>query len=126
MSFYRNQRDAFFAAGLGEAKDALRLLTRLLQIELPALKNNPWVMPPEAVVEKGGAVHKYLLEVEEAAEAGAEVRTLKLLKVVLVGSSRAGKTRRVTTRAKRTRPVHLQTLFVRKRRFLAVIHQYIP
>eukprot|EP00752_Nemacystus_decipiens_P009015 g8047.t2 len=77
---------------LGEAKEALRLLTRLLQVELPALKNNPWVMPPEAVVEKGGAVHKYLLEVEEAAEAGAEVRTLKLLKVVLVGSSRAGKT----------------------------------
>lgn len=82
----------FFAAGLGEAKDALRLM-RLPHIEFIKLKNNPWVMPPEAVVEKGGAVHNYLLEVEEAAEAGAEVRTLKLLKVVLVGSSRAGKTR---------------------------------
>lgn len=56
-------------------------------------------MPPEAIVEKGGAVQNYLLEVEEAAEAGAEVRTLKLLKVVLVGSSGAGKTRWVGCRA---------------------------
>ncbi|CAN0532861.1 unnamed protein product, partial [Scytosiphon promiscuus] len=49
-------------------------------------------MPPEAVVEKGGAVYKYLLDVEKAEEVGARVEMLQLLKVVLVGSSKAGKT----------------------------------
>lgn len=58
------------------------------------LDGNPWVMPPEAVVEKGlEAVRKYLQDVQTAKEAGADVTSLKLLKVVLVGSSGAGKTR---------------------------------
>lgn len=51
-------------------------------------------MPPEAVVEEGlQAVKSYLTEVRTANEAGAQVATVKLLKVVLVGSSQAGKTR---------------------------------
>ncbi|CAM9834872.1 unnamed protein product [Ectocarpus sp. 6 AP-2014] len=50
-------------------------------------------MPPEGVVEKGlPEVKAYLRDVRKAEEAGAEVKTLKLLKVVLVGSSQAGKT----------------------------------
>ena len=58
------------------------------------LEGNPWVMPPEAVVEEGlDAVDNYLTEVRTANEAGAQVATVKLLKVVLVGSSQAGKTR---------------------------------
>lgn len=51
-------------------------------------------MPPEAVVERGLiAVEKYLVDVQEAKNSGAHVQTHKLLKVVLVGSSQAGKTR---------------------------------
>ncbi len=50
-------------------------------------------MPPEAVVEKGGELLKYLREVKRAKEVGARIEMLKLLKVVLVGSARAGKTR---------------------------------
>lgn len=51
-------------------------------------------MPPEGIVNKGlPAVEKYLRDVREAEEAGAEVKTLNLLKVVLIGSSGAGKTR---------------------------------
>lgn len=38
---------------------------------------------------------KYLLEVQHAKEAGARIEMLQLLKVVLVGSARAGKTRYV-------------------------------
>lgn len=89
---------SFFAipccgAGLGEAKDALWFLRRLRLTYRPAIKNNPWIMPPEAIVERGGGVFKYLLDVEKAEEAGARVELLQLLKVVLVGSSKAGKTR---------------------------------
>lgn len=51
-------------------------------------------MPPESVVEKGlPAVERYLLDVRKAEAAGAPVKVLQLLKVVLVGSSEAGKTR---------------------------------
>lgn len=51
-------------------------------------------MPPEGVVEKGlGAVRLFLEDVQTAKEAGADVVSLKLLKVVLVGSAAAGKTR---------------------------------
>ncbi|CAM9943033.1 unnamed protein product [Pylaiella littoralis] len=50
-------------------------------------------MPPEAVVEAGlPAVKRYLLDVQEAKKAGADVTSLQLLKVVLVGSASAGKT----------------------------------
>jgi len=59
-------------------------------------------MPPEAVVEKGGEVLKYLLEVQRAKEAGARIEMLQLLKVVLVGSARAGKTRYVKCRVRRS------------------------
>lgn len=63
------------------------------------LGGNPWVMPPEAVVEEGlRAVESYLTEVLTANEAGAQVTTVKLLKVVLVGSSQAGKTRCLPSR----------------------------
>lgn len=59
-----------------------------------ALERNPWIMPPEAIVEEGlMAIEAYLMDVRAAKEAGAEVETLQLLKVVLVGSSHAGKTR---------------------------------
>lgn len=55
------------------------------------LTGNPWIMPPEAVVEKDlAAVKTYYTDVREA---GAEVIPRRLLKVVLVGSSSAGKTR---------------------------------
>lgn len=56
-------------------------------------------MPPEAVVEAGiPAVKEYLLDVQEATKAGGDVTSLQLLKVVLVGSASAGKTRLVTQR----------------------------
>lgn len=75
-----------------EAEDGLRLVERLghnLRME-----DNPWVMPPEGVVEKGMlAVRRFLQDLRSAEEAGAQVKTLRLLKVVLVGSSQAGKTR---------------------------------
>ncbi|CAN0052948.1 unnamed protein product, partial [Laminaria digitata] len=58
------------------------------------LKGNPWIMPPEAVVEEGlSAVETYLEDVRTAEKAGAGIKTMQLLKVVLVGSSQAGKTR---------------------------------
>lgn len=51
-------------------------------------------MPPEAVVDAGlPAVKRYLVDVQEAKNAGADVTSLRLLKVVLVGSASAGKTR---------------------------------
>ncbi|CAB1104970.1 unnamed protein product [Ectocarpus sp. CCAP 1310/34] len=79
-------------SAVGEAEHALRWLTRRSEC-LIVLGGNPWIMPPEGVVEKGlPAVESYLLDVRKAEEAGAEVKTLKLLKVVLVGSSQAGKT----------------------------------
>ncbi|CAM9979903.1 unnamed protein product [Ectocarpus sp. 12 AP-2014] len=50
-------------------------------------------MPPEAVVEAGlAAVKSYLLDVQEAKKDEADVTSLQLLKVVLVGSASAGKT----------------------------------
>lgn len=58
------------------------------------MENNPFVMPPEAVVEAGiPAVEDYLLDVQAAKKAGADATRLQLLKVVLVGSASAGKTR---------------------------------
>ncbi|CAM9525926.1 unnamed protein product [Scytosiphon promiscuus] len=63
---------------------------------------NPWVMPPEGVVEKGvPATEKYLLEVRNAKAAGAPAKVLQLIKVVLIGSSRAGKTSVVTSMRRR-------------------------
>ncbi|CAM9227687.1 unnamed protein product, partial [Sphacelaria rigidula] len=57
------------------------------------LRNNPWIVPPEAVVEEGlEAVKAYLVDVLAATNAGADVTSLNLLKVVLVGSTSAGKT----------------------------------
>ena len=51
-------------------------------------------MPPEAVVEQGlDAIKIFLGDVQKASENGAQVRSLKLLKVVLVGAASAGKTR---------------------------------
>lgn len=90
-----------FVSGLGEAEDALNLIHRFsiskvrgMDYENLRLESNPWIMPPEAVVEEGlTAVVEYLTDVRIAKKAGAEVKELKLLKVVLVGSSRAGKTR---------------------------------
>ena len=87
------------ASGLGEVEDALNLVQRLRMstargMENLRLESNPWVMPPEAVVEEGlPAVVEYLTDVRTAEETGANVKELKLLKVVLVGSSQAGKTR---------------------------------
>ncbi|CAN0457948.1 unnamed protein product, partial [Ascophyllum nodosum] len=50
-------------------------------------------MPPEAVVEQGlEAMKIFLRDVQKASESGAQVRSLKLLKVVLVGAASAGKT----------------------------------
>ena len=58
------------------------------------LRGNPWKMPPEAVVEQGlEAIKIFLRDVQKASESGAQVRSLKLLKVVLVGAASAGKTR---------------------------------
>lgn len=58
------------------------------------LRGNPWVMPPEAVVEHGfAAIKTYYTDVQMAIEAGAEVTQRRLLKAVLVGASSAGKTR---------------------------------
>lgn len=58
------------------------------------LEENPWRMPPEAMVEKGlETVQTYLNDVKIAKDAGASTTSLQLLKVVLVGSPRAGKTR---------------------------------
>ena len=58
------------------------------------LRGNPWIMPPEAVVEKGmDAIKTYYTDVQMAIDAGAKVASRRLLKVVLVGASSAGKTR---------------------------------
>lgn len=58
------------------------------------LKNNPWVMPPEAVVEEGlEALRMFLVDAEKASEVGSAVQRRRLLKVVLVGAASAGKTR---------------------------------
>lgn len=83
---------ASFQTGVGEAEDALRLVDRIGSYL--DLAGNPWIMPPEAVVEAGlSAVKEYLLDVREARKVGADVTCLNLLKVVLVGSASAGKTR---------------------------------
>ena len=51
-------------------------------------------MPPEAVVEQGlEAIKTFLGDVQKAIDNGGQVRSLQLLKVVLVGSPSAGKTR---------------------------------
>ena len=51
-------------------------------------------MPPEAVVEQGlEAIKSFLVDVQKAKAAGAEVTPLQLAKVVLVGSAEVGKTR---------------------------------
>ena len=51
-------------------------------------------MSPEAVVEQGlNAIKTFLEDVLEAIANGAQVRSLQFLKVVLVGSASAGKTR---------------------------------
>ncbi|CAM9890847.1 unnamed protein product [Ectocarpus fasciculatus] len=90
-----NLRSNRFSA-LGGAEDALQFVTRLGQLasgQSLRLQDNPWIMPPEGIVNKGlPAVKKYLSDVREAEEAGAEVKTLNVLKVVLIGSSGAGKT----------------------------------
>lgn len=86
-------------ADLGSVEDALRMVTPVQCSKVHVagfnyLKGNPWVMPPESVVNKGVlAVNKYLLALRAAERAGAEVKALKLLKVVLIGSAHAGKTR---------------------------------
>ncbi|CAN0137879.1 unnamed protein product, partial [Scytosiphon promiscuus] len=57
------------------------------------LANNPWITPPEAVVEAGHvAMEMYFVDVQEAEKAGLCVAMLQLLKVVFVGSASAGKT----------------------------------
>lgn len=86
-------------SGLGEVEDALGIVHLFTMLKTGdgrhlALERNPWIMPPEAIVEEGlPAIEAYLMDVRAAREAGAEVKTLQLLKVVLVGSSQAGKTR---------------------------------
>lgn len=88
-----------FGSGLGEVEDALDLIHKFTMVDAYdakrlKLERNPWIMPPEAVVEEGPmAVGAYLMDVRAAKAAGAEAKTLRLLKLVLVGSSQAGKTR---------------------------------
>ncbi|CAN0466835.1 unnamed protein product, partial [Ascophyllum nodosum] len=81
--------------GLGDAQDALQLVSRFDSgTKSLLLIPNPWKMPPEAVVEQGlGAIMTYLGDVQNAMKNGGQVRSLQLLKVVLVGSPSAGKTR---------------------------------
>lgn len=85
--------------GLGEVDDAFKLVQMFKRDHLHSgnfmpLIGNPWTMPPEAVAEKGLlAIESYLTNVRTAQEAGVGLTCLKLLKVVLVGSSEAGKTR---------------------------------
>ena len=88
---------------LGDVDDALRLLQHFDKRQsstfeyLLLLDGNPWVRPPEAVLKKGrSAIRTYLVDVRTAMDAGigyTELSSQKLLKVVLVGSSQAGKTR---------------------------------
>lgn len=86
--------------GLGGVDDALTLVERFKELEsntqnvMVRLEGNPWITPPEAVVAKGLlAIKTYLTDVRTATDAGVGLSCLKLLKVVLVGSSQAGKTR---------------------------------
>lgn len=82
----------FFLSGLGKAEDALRLVERLRNNVF--LGNNRWTTPPESVVEAGvPAVERYLLDVQAAKETGDDLTLLRRLKVILVGSAAAGKTR---------------------------------
>lgn len=82
-----------FLLDLGDVEDALRLVNSFDEFNL-SLHNNPWRMPPEAVVEQGlPAVKSYLLDVQQAKAVGGHIMSLQLLKLVLVGSSGAGKTR---------------------------------
>ena len=88
---------------LGDAHDALQLVSKFNsdkktfaanKNKVLELRGNPWKMPPEAVVEQGlEAIKTYLGDVQNAMENGGQVRSLQLLKVVLVGSPSAGKTR---------------------------------
>lgn len=81
---------------LGTAEDALHFFKRVVRKDhgCTDLADNPWVMPPEAVVKKGRqATEKYLVDAYEAEKAGAEATILQLLKVVLIGSAEAGTTR---------------------------------
>ena len=86
---------------LGDVQHALELVSKFdfdtrnhVEDEKLDLRGNPWVMPPEAVVEQGlEAIKIFLRDVQKASKDGAQVRSLKLLKVVLVGAASAGKTR---------------------------------
>ena len=79
------------AAGIGSVDEAQWLLSMVEKKAMVGLTGNPWIMPPEAVVEKGlHAVKTYYTDVREA---GTKAIPRRLLKVVLVGSSSAGKTR---------------------------------
>ena len=87
---------------LGDVQHALELVSKFdsdRRTYVPSekvldLRGNPWKMPPEAVVEQGlEAIKIFLRDVQKASESGAQVRSLKLLKVVLVGAASAGKTR---------------------------------
>ena len=87
----------------GEAEHALQLVARFnsdgrygfnRHSKVMRVRNNPWRMPPEAVVEQGlDAINAFLADVQMAKAAGGRIRSLQLLKVVLVGSSATGKTR---------------------------------
>ena len=90
---------------LGDVQHALELVskfdsdrrTHVRDEKVLDLRGNPWKMPPEAVVEQGLETIKiFLRDVQKASESGAQVRSLKLLKVVLVGAASAGKTRCLT------------------------------
>ncbi|CAN0097131.1 unnamed protein product, partial [Ascophyllum nodosum] len=87
--------------GLGNVQHALEFVSKFDpdgRTYVPSekvldLRGNPWKMPPEAVVEQGLEATKIFLgDVQKASDNGAQVRSLKLLKVVLVGAESAGKT----------------------------------
>ncbi|CAN0423458.1 unnamed protein product, partial [Ascophyllum nodosum] len=79
--------------GLGDVQHALEFVSKFESDEGLYLSGNPWKMPPEAVVEQGlEAIKIFLRDVQKASENGAQFRSLKLLKVVLVGAASAGKT----------------------------------
>ena len=91
----------FLFPDLGNVQHALQLVSRF-DSEGPSyfggtdlgLRGNPWKMPPEAVVEQGlEAIKIFLGDVLDANKDNDHVRSLQLLKVVLVGSPSAGKTR---------------------------------
>lgn len=86
------------SAAIGGVEEAQWLLSKFEGRTYNAnrfdLRGNPWIMPPEAVVENGlAAVKTYYSDVRIAFEAGYKLISRRLLKVVLVGSSSAGKTR---------------------------------